>query len=83
MAGRIADKELMAGVAAWLKEFAERTNISLEEILVRDMQGNRVISRYFYVGNDPLLLAINVPPRRAYRKLTSQAIKEIQCIWET
>jgi predicted regulator of Ras-like GTPase activity (Roadblock/LC7/MglB family) len=83
VAGRIADKELMAGVAAWLKEFAQRTNMSLEEIVVRDTQGNRVISRYFNVGNDPLLLAVNVPPRRAYRKLTNKAVQEIQRIWET
>jgi hypothetical protein len=82
MAGRIADKEVMAGVAAWLKEFAERTNLLLEEIVVRDAQGNRVISRYFNVGNDPLLLAVNVPPKRAYRRLTNLAIREIQRIWE-
>ena len=50
---------------------------------LRDTQGNRVISRYFNVGNDPLLLAVNVPPRRAYRKLTNKAVQEIQRIWET
>jgi predicted regulator of Ras-like GTPase activity (Roadblock/LC7/MglB family) len=83
MAGRIADKELMAGVAAWLKEFAERTHVSLEEIIVRDAEGSRLISRYFNVGNDPLLLAVNVPPRRAYRRLMNKAIQEIQRIWET
>lgn len=83
MAGRSADKELMAGVAAWLKEFAERTHVSLDEIVARDMQGNRFVSRYFNVGDDPLLLAVNVPPGRAHRRLTNKAIKEIQRVWET
>jgi len=82
MAGQNADQELMAGVAAWLKEFAERTHNSLDEIVVRDTQGNRLISRYFNVGNDPLLLAINVPPGQSHRQLTNKAIKEIQRIWE-
>jgi predicted regulator of Ras-like GTPase activity (Roadblock/LC7/MglB family) len=83
VAGRSADKELMAGVAAWLKEFVERTHISLDEIVARDTQGNCFVSRYFNVGNDELLLAVSVPPRRAHRRLTNRAIKEIQRIWET
>ena len=82
MAGRSADKELMAGVAAWLKEFAERTDISLDEIVARDTRGNRFVSRYFNVGDDQLLLAVSVPPRRAHRRLTNTAIREIQRIWE-
>jgi predicted regulator of Ras-like GTPase activity (Roadblock/LC7/MglB family) len=83
MAGRSADKELMAGVAAWLKEFAERTHVSLDEIVARDAQGNLLVSRYFSVGNDQLLLAVSVPPRRAYRQLTNKAIREVKCIWDT
>jgi len=82
-AGRSADKELMAGVAAWLKEFAERTHVPLDEIVVRDMQGNCFVSRYFNVGNDQLLLVASLPPRRTHRRLTNAAIKEIQRIWET
>lgn len=82
MAGRGADKELMAGVAAWLKEFAERTHTSLDEIVARDTQGLRLVCRYFNVGNDQLLLAVNVPPQKAYRRLTNKAIREIQLIWE-
>jgi predicted regulator of Ras-like GTPase activity (Roadblock/LC7/MglB family) len=83
MAGRSGDKELMAGVAAWLKEFAERTHTSLDEIVARDTRGNRFVSRYFSVGNNQLLLAVNIPPGRAYRRLTNKAIKEIQRVWES
>ena len=82
MAGRSADKELMAGVAAWLKDFAERAHVPLDEIVVRDTHGNRLVSRYFNVGNDQLLLAVSVPPRRAHRQLTNEAIREIQQVWE-
>jgi predicted regulator of Ras-like GTPase activity (Roadblock/LC7/MglB family) len=82
MAGRCTDKELMAGVAAWLKEFAERTHVSLDEIVTRDTQGNQFVSRYFNIGNDPLLLAVNIPPGKSHRRLTSKAIREIQRIWE-
>ena len=80
MAGRGTDKELMAGVAAWLKDFAERTHVPLDEIVVRDRQGNRLVSRYFNVGDDQLLLAVSVPPRRAHRQLTNVAIKELSLI---
>jgi predicted regulator of Ras-like GTPase activity (Roadblock/LC7/MglB family) len=83
MAGRGADTELMAGVAAWLKDFAERTHAALDEIVVRDRQGNRLVSRYFNVGNDQLLLAVSVPPRRPHRHLTNSAIREIQQVWKT
>jgi predicted regulator of Ras-like GTPase activity (Roadblock/LC7/MglB family) len=83
MAGPDADTELMAGVAAWLKDFAERTYVALDEIVVRDRQGNRLVSRYFNVGNDQLLLAVSVPPRRSHRHLTNSAIREIQQVWET
>jgi predicted regulator of Ras-like GTPase activity (Roadblock/LC7/MglB family) len=83
MAGRGADTELMAGVAAWLKDFAERTHAVLDEIVVRDRQGNRLVSRYFNVGNDQLLLAVSVPPRRPHRHLTNSAIREIQQVWKT
>jgi predicted regulator of Ras-like GTPase activity (Roadblock/LC7/MglB family) len=83
MAGRGADTELMAGVAAWLKDVAERTHVTLDEIVVRDRQGNRLVSRYFNVGNDQLLLAVSVPPRRSHRYLTNSAIQKIQQVWET
>jgi predicted regulator of Ras-like GTPase activity (Roadblock/LC7/MglB family) len=83
MAGGSANKELMAGVAAWLKEFAERTHNSLDEIVARDTRGNRFVSRYFNVGNDPLLLAVNIPPGQSHRRLTNKAIREIQRIWDT
>lgn len=82
-AGRSADKELMAGVAAWLKEYAERTHVSLDEIVARDTQGNCFVSRYFNVGDDPLLLAVKVPPGRPHRRLTNKAIREIKRVWET
>ncbi len=83
MAGGGADTELMAGVAAWLKDFAERTPATLDEIVGRDRQGTRLVSRYFNVGNDQLLLAVSVPPRRSHRHLTNSAIREIQQVWET
>jgi predicted regulator of Ras-like GTPase activity (Roadblock/LC7/MglB family) len=82
MAGRSTDKELMAGVAAWLKEFAERTHVSLDEIVALDTRGNRFVSRYFNVGNDPLLLAVSVPRGRTHRRLINRTIREIQQIWE-
>ena len=82
-AGRSADKELMAGVAAWLKEYAERTHVSLDEIVARDSQGNCFVSRYFNVGDDPLLLAVKAPPGQPHRRLTNKAIREIKRVWES
>ena len=56
---------------------------SADKELMAGTQGNCFVSRYFNVGDDPLLLAVKIPPGRPHRRLTNKAIREIQRVWET
>lgn len=80
MVGR-ADTELMAAVAASMRDLAERAHPALTEIITRDAQGGLIVIRYFAVDKDPLLLSISVPFKRAHRRLTNRAIRQIKQIW--
>lgn len=78
-----AETELIAAVAAAMKDLAERSHRGLTEITTRDDLGNRIVSRYFKVGDDLLLLAIKMSAQCAYRQLTTQAIRQIKQVWIT
>lgn len=73
--------ELIAAVAATMKELAERAHTGLNEICTRDEKGDQVVSRYFDVDGNVLLLAVQVPAGRPYRRLTNQAIRKIRRVW--
>jgi hypothetical protein len=75
------DTTMIAAVAASMKDLAERAHQGLTEITTRDDQGNKIVSRYFLIDEDLLLLAIQLPANRPYRRLTSLAIKNIKKVW--
>jgi len=72
---------MIAAVAASMKDLAERAHQGLTEIATRDDQGNKIVSRYFLINGDLLLLAIQLPANRPYRKLTNLAIDDIKKVW--
>ena len=80
MVGR-AKAVTIAAVAAAMKDLAERAHQDLTEITTRDDRGRRIVSRYFWVGEDLLLLAVELPVNRPYRRLTKRAIRAIQQVW--
>jgi hypothetical protein len=75
------DTTMIAAVAASMKDLAERAHQGLTEITTRDDQGHKIVSRYFLVDEDLLLLAVQLPANRPYRRLTSWAIKRIKKVW--
>jgi predicted regulator of Ras-like GTPase activity (Roadblock/LC7/MglB family) len=61
-----------------------QTGINLaeaDEVTTRGNDKTRLISRYFKLGDEALILVVIAPPNRSYRKLTSQAIKAFQTNW--
>jgi len=76
-----ANVAMVAAVAATMKDLAERAHQHLTEIATRDRAGNHIVSRYFSVDKDLLLLTVKVPPGRTYRRLTSRAIRKIKQVW--
>lgn len=79
------DTKLIGAVAASIKDLAKRAHQDLDEISLRDKKGKLVVSRYFSItapqGQFNLLLAVQVPERRSYRRLFNQAVKRIQQVW--
>ena len=76
-----ANALMIAAVAASMKDLAERALEGLTEISSRDDNGHQIVSRYFSVDGDLLLLAVELPTHRAYRRLTNRAIKNIKDVW--
>jgi len=63
-----------------------QTGINLaeaDEVATRGNDKMRLISRYFKLGDEALILVVIAPPDRSYRKLTSQAIKAFQSTWSS
>ena len=79
-AGR-ADAAIVAAVAAIMKTLAKRAHHEMTEIVTRDDRGNKIVSRYFVVDKEPMLLSVNVPAGRTYRRLTNQAIRRLKNVW--
>ena len=79
------DPKLIGAVAASIKDLATRAHQELDEIIMRDKNGRLVVSRYFSMsapqGQYNLLLAVQVPEKRSYRRLINQAVKKIQQVW--
>lgn len=79
------DTKLMGAIAASIKDLAKRAHQELDEISLRDKKGKLVVSRYFLIvapqGQYNLLLAVQVPEKRPYRRLVNQAVKRIQQVW--
>jgi len=79
MAGS-TDTTLLAAVAATIKDTANRVQQSPSEVSIRNDKGEQTIIRYFKVDDERLLLSVNIVVGRAYRRLTSRAIRQIQQI---
>lgn len=79
------DIRLLGAVSASIKDLARRAHRELDEISMRDKKGKLVVSRYFSItapqGQFSLLLAVQVPERRSYRRLINRAVKSIQQVW--
>ena len=79
------DIKLVGAVAASIKDLAKRAHQELDEISLRDKKGTLVVSRYFAIvspqGQFNLLLAVQVPEGKSYRRLVNQAVKRIQQVW--
>ena len=79
------DIRLIGAIAASIKDLAKRAHQELNEISMRDKKGGLVISRYFSIsvpqGQYDLLLAVQVPGKRSYRRLINRAVKKVQQVW--
>ena len=79
------DTKLVGAVAASMKGLAKRAHQELDEISLRDKKGKLIVNRYFTIiapqGQFNLLLAVQVPERKSYRRLVNQAVKRIQQVW--
>lgn len=52
----------------------------LKEIMLEGNNGRRIIFRFFEGFEQPLVLALVIPPKKAYRGLTNKLVRTIQKI---
>lgn len=80
------DTDTASAMAALVRNVIEQTQTRInlaeaDEVTVRGNDKMRLVSRYFTVGNETLILVIVTPPDQAYRRLTNQTIKALQAAW--
>lgn len=82
------DTDTASAMAAMVRNVIEQTQTRIDltetdEVTVRGDDKTRLISRYFTVGDETLILVVIAPPDRAYRRLTNRAIKALQAAWSS
>ncbi len=82
------DTDTASAMAALVRNVIEQaqTRIDLaeaDEVAVRGNDKTRLVSRYFTVGDETLILVVVAPPNRPYRRLTNRAIKALQAAWSS
>ncbi len=82
------DTDTASAMAALVRNVIEQaqTRIDLaeaDEVTVRGNDKMRLVSRYFTVGDEALILVVVAPPDRAYRRLTNRAIKALRVAWSS
>jgi predicted regulator of Ras-like GTPase activity (Roadblock/LC7/MglB family) len=75
-----------AAIAALIQRVAEqaRNHVGLgamDEVSMNDEAGQRLVCRWFTAGDHNLVLAVKVLPNVAYRRATTQAIRQIKQVW--
>ena len=82
------DTDTASAMAALVRNVIEQAQTRIElaeadEVTVRDNDKMRLVSRYFSVGDEALILVVVAPPDRAYRRLTNRAIKALRAAWSS
>lgn len=84
--GNEIEADTIAAMVALVRSVVERTQIQvrlahIEEVSILDRHRQQLVCRYFTVGENPLILAVVVPAKIAYRKATRAAIRQIRALW--
>jgi len=82
------DTDTASAMAALVRNVIEQAQTRIElaeadEVAVRANDKMRLVSRYFTVGDETLILVVVAPPDRPHRRLTNQAIKALQTAWSS
>jgi len=80
------DTDTAAAMVALVRSAIEQTQTRIrlaeaDEVAVRCNDKMRLVSRYFTVGDETLILVVLAYRDRPYRKLTNQTIKALRATW--
>ncbi len=80
------DTDTLAAMVTLVKDFIQQTQTRLglaevDEVSIVVGDRSRLICRYFIAEGRPFVLALIAPPHQSYRRLTSQAIRELSEAW--
>jgi predicted regulator of Ras-like GTPase activity (Roadblock/LC7/MglB family) len=78
-----SDKDIAAAMAVMIQRVTREAReelgmAALDEVMLRDDDQTRLISRYFTVEGESFILAVLVPGRQPYRRLTNQTIRQVR-----
>ena len=79
------DSEATAAMVALLQRVSREARDQLamakvDEVTISDCERIRLVCRYLEVGGDVLILAVMVPPKVYYRRVTNRAVRRIKDI---
>jgi predicted regulator of Ras-like GTPase activity (Roadblock/LC7/MglB family) len=77
------DSDVTAAMVALLQRVSQDAQnqvgmAPVDEVMIRDQDGVRLVSRYLQTQNEQLILAVVVPWGAPYRRLTNRAVREIR-----
>ncbi len=78
--------EAPAAIAARVQRVAQQASAhvglgEMDEIVMFDEHGQRLVCRAFAAGERTLILVVKLAAQTAYRRATNQAIRQIQRVW--
>jgi predicted regulator of Ras-like GTPase activity (Roadblock/LC7/MglB family) len=81
------DANVTSAMVAMLQRVSEEARQRLgmadvDQVAIRDRDGVRLVCRCLYVDGEVFLLAVMVPPRTYYRRVTNWALRQIRLTWQ-
>lgn len=81
------DANVTSAMVAMLQRVSEEARQRLgmahvDQVAIRDREGARLVCRCLYVEGEVFLLAVMVPPRTYYRRVTNWALRQIRLAWQ-
>lgn len=82
------DGRTIAAMMALVRDFVQQTREQLglgtvDEVSIVIDDRSRMVCRYFTNHNKPFVLVVMAQPGHTYRRLTTQAIREISVAWNS
>lgn len=82
---QIIEKDRLAELSVLFRELRNMADVmgkisSIKEMIIEGYSRRKIVFRFFHAFNQDVILAIVVPPKKAYRGLTNSLVRTIEKI---